>query len=190
MPCSSDFLVTKKSGDFPVTGKSTRIVSPRWPDHPEYALGLAVVRRTILDALDGGGVQVLDGLFTPLAQVVLMRLLGVDEDEVEERTHLAVETLRSLIQRGDGHRARYQLVKGSLEGLLQVLGGDIGMKEAVDRQGNHIVAGPDAPAEATCPRCGWPVDLRRRRMPDGETWFWRHRKGAPEECPLRYRWGE
>ncbi len=120
MPCSSDFLVTKKSGDFLVTRKS-RTVAPYWPAEPEYALGLAIVRQTILDALDGGGVQLLDYLFSPLAQAVLMRLLDADEEQVEVKTRLAVERLKRLVRKGHGHRLRHLLIKRSLEGLLRLL---------------------------------------------------------------------
>ncbi len=61
------------------------------------------------------------------------------------------------------------------------------MQYALDPQGQKIEAEPDAPEEARCPRCKWPVTLRRRRTMHGETWFWRHKRGAPDGCPLRYR---
>ncbi len=49
--------------------------------------------------------------------------------------------------------------------------------------GHLVTAVPDVviEGEATCPACGHPVDLRRR----GDTYFWRHRAGAPRNCPVR-----
>lgn len=57
-----------------------------------------------------------------------------------------------------------------------------------DGKKKRVEAGPDGTPEAHCPECGWPVTLRRRRtMAGGETWFWRHKRNGPADCPLRYR---
>ena len=54
------------------------------------------------------------------------------------------------------------------------------MKQAL--VGNQLIsASPDAPPVAHCPGCRYPVDLRQRE----ETWFWRHKVGAPRDCPVR-----
>ncbi len=42
-------------------------------------------------------------------------------------------------------------------------------------------ATPGAPSTADCPRCGHQVRLRQRLG----TWFWRHQRGAPLDCPGR-----
>ena len=53
--------------------------------------------------------------------------------------------------------------------------------------GHLVVAGPDAPEVAWCPCCGWVVVRRKRRKQDGGvTYFWRHKVGGEDGCPLRY----
>ena len=61
------------------------------------------------------------------------------------------------------------------------------MREAmVDRQ--LVLAGPDSPETAVCPSCGGLVKKRKRRkMGGGMTYFYRHKTGVGEKCPLRYR---
>ena len=50
-----------------------------------------------------------------------------------------------------------------------------------------VVARPNSPDEATCPSCGGAVKKRKRCTTGGQTiYFYRHRKGVGEECPLRY----
>jgi len=61
------------------------------------------------------------------------------------------------------------------------------MRHALGPKGEKIEAGPNAPREARCPECKWPVALRHRRTMSGKTWFWRHKRGGPDDCPLRYR---
>ena len=62
------------------------------------------------------------------------------------------------------------------------------MKRAKLDDGRFVEASPDAPDRAVCPHCGATVLLRRRKtMLDGETWHWRHAKGAPPTCPARSR---
>ncbi len=54
--------------------------------------------------------------------------------------------------------------------------------------GKLVLAGPDAPDEATCPECGGQVRKRKRRRMDGQvTYFWRHKAGVGDKCPRRYR---
>ena len=69
-----------------------------------------------------------------------------------------------------------------------------GQMRYAEENGNRkrVEAGPGAPPEACCPKCGWPVTLRHRRtMDDSETWFWRHKRNGPPNCPLRCHltWG-
>jgi hypothetical protein len=59
------------------------------------------------------------------------------------------------------------------------------VKTALDANDEMITAGSDAPPTATCPTCGFTVDLRVRTTPDGLIWYWRHPNNAPMSCPLR-----
>jgi len=53
-----------------------------------------------------------------------------------------------------------------------------------------VSAGPDSPKVATCPACGGIVEKHKRRMMSGQaTYFYRHKAGEGEKCPLRYRPG-
>jgi hypothetical protein len=53
-----------------------------------------------------------------------------------------------------------------------------------------ISAGPDSPDVATCPSCGGVVEKRKRQMMSGQaTYFYRHKAGEGQDCPLRYRPG-
>ncbi len=50
-----------------------------------------------------------------------------------------------------------------------------------------VLAGPDSPDEAVCPSCGGVVKKRKRRNMDRQvTYFYRHKIGVGEDCPLRY----
>jgi hypothetical protein len=41
---------------------------------------------------------------------------------------------------------------------------------------------------ALCPACGEPVEKRKRARQDGQvTYFWRHKVGVGDGCPLRYQ---
>lgn len=61
------------------------------------------------------------------------------------------------------------------------------MREA-QVNGQMMQAGPDSPDVATCPSCGGIVEKRKRRtMGSQVTYFYRHRAGQGQECPLRYR---
>jgi hypothetical protein len=54
--------------------------------------------------------------------------------------------------------------------------------------GELIQAGPDSPEVAQCPAGGGEVRKRRRKVGrDGHTFFYRHRAGVGNDCPLRYR---
>jgi len=54
-------------------------------------------------------------------------------------------------------------------------------------EGQLVSAAPDAPKEAACPACGGAVTKRKRHATDGQvTYFYRHKRGVGEECPLRY----
>jgi transposase len=59
---------------------------------------------------------------------------------------------------------------------------------AIDRAGLPVQASADAPFQATCPHCGGPVVLRRRRhgrRPVRTTYFWRHEANVNLTCPGR-----
>ena len=61
------------------------------------------------------------------------------------------------------------------------------MREAMINE-RLVTAGPDSPDVATCPACGGIVKKRKRRkMGGGITYFYRHKTGVGEKCPLRYR---
>ena len=58
----------------------------------------------------------------------------------------------------------------------------------VSVNGHLVQAGPDSPEAATCPACGGLVRKRKRKVGrDGHTYFYRHRRGVGNDCPLRYR---
>lgn len=61
------------------------------------------------------------------------------------------------------------------------------MDLAVTDQGRRVIASEDAPDTATCPYCGHPVTLRKRRSMSGAvTYFWRHRSGFGTSCRGRF----
>ena len=54
--------------------------------------------------------------------------------------------------------------------------------------GELIQAGPDSPEVAQCPACGGEVHKRRRKVGKaGHMYFYRHKAGVGDDCPLRYR---
>lgn len=54
--------------------------------------------------------------------------------------------------------------------------------------GRLIQAGPDCPEVAECPACGGEVRKRKRKVGrNGLVYFYRHRIGVGNDCPLRYR---
>ncbi len=97
----------------------TEVGPGRWPDDPAYALALQVIRRTILDALDGYGVEELTGLFSPLAQVALQRLLGTDEEQTLEITRQTCRQLLEIVEAGQGRRLRSAVAWGSMRRLQE-----------------------------------------------------------------------
>lgn len=61
------------------------------------------------------------------------------------------------------------------------------MNTAVTDKGRQVIASEEAPESATCPYCGSPVTLRKRRSMSGEvTYFWRHRSGFGPSCRGRF----
>lgn len=61
------------------------------------------------------------------------------------------------------------------------------MKVAVTADGKPVDAADDAPAEALCPQCGYPVTLRSRRLMNnaGTIYYWRHKQGGDLACKER-----
>jgi hypothetical protein len=54
--------------------------------------------------------------------------------------------------------------------------------------GHPVRAGADSPEVAQCPACGGEVRKRKRKVGrGGYTYFYRHRRGVGDDCPLRYR---
>jgi len=93
----------------------------RWPvEFPEYAVALGMVRTTILDALDGYGMDTLTDLFAPFAQSGLQELLDASPSVTWERTQRMCRRLLSLDD--DTRQAvRHALTWGSLAQLEEAL---------------------------------------------------------------------
>jgi hypothetical protein len=54
--------------------------------------------------------------------------------------------------------------------------------------GRLVLAAPESPDVALCPACGEPVEKRKRARQDRQvTYFWRHKVGVGDGCPLRYQ---
>jgi ssDNA-binding Zn-finger/Zn-ribbon topoisomerase 1 len=54
--------------------------------------------------------------------------------------------------------------------------------------GRLIKASSDSPEVAQCPECGGEVRKRKRKIGrNGDVFFYRHRRGVGNDCPLRYR---
>lgn len=106
----------------PRSNKIGRADGERWPvEFPEYAIALGVIRTTILDALNGYGMDTLSYLFTPLAQSGLHELLGNDDpDAIWETTK---KMCRRLLALDDDKRqaVRHALTWGSLSQLEDAL---------------------------------------------------------------------
>ena len=68
-----------------------------------YGLALALVRQTLLDALNGHGMETLDCLFDPVQQAAIGRLFNQARYETEERTRLLILQIKSL---SNNERAR------------------------------------------------------------------------------------
>jgi hypothetical protein len=92
----------------------------RWPQGaPEYTITLAVVKQTLLDALDGEGVQALQWLYCDLAQAGLRQLLRADEAATLAATERTVARLTELVEAGEGRRVRQLLAYGDLRRLQE-----------------------------------------------------------------------
>ncbi|MEW5987738.1 MAG: hypothetical protein AB1791_13980 [Chloroflexota bacterium] len=61
------------------------------------------------------------------------------------------------------------------------------MKTAQNDNGQLIEAGPTAPSQAVCPRCGGTLTLRYRHGmgKDKITYFWRHASNDNRHCSAR-----
>lgn len=92
--------------DCPHTWRSSAQMAPRDQCAPEYFLFISAIRRAILDALDGGGPQALDWLFSEEAQASLALLLGRDEGQTLAATERLAERLKAVIAAGQGYRLR------------------------------------------------------------------------------------
>ena len=77
--------------------------------NPEYALSLALIRCTILDALDGGGIHLLDWLYCDVAQAGLRWLLDTDVETTLEVTRKTVDRLAEIAATGQGEAVRQAL---------------------------------------------------------------------------------
>lgn len=65
-------------------------------DQIKYILTLSVIRRTLLDALNGYGLETLAALFYPAPQSAISLMLEVDADVALQRTMSACQTLIAL----------------------------------------------------------------------------------------------
>ncbi len=77
-------------------------------NHAEYILALGVMRRTLLDALNGHGIETLAALFYPSQQAAIALMLDVDTDIALQRTLTACQKLLALND-GDRHKVRHAL---------------------------------------------------------------------------------
>ena len=94
----------------------------RWPvEFPEYAISLGVIRATILDALNGYGMDTLADLFSPFAQSGLQELFGDDDPDVTWAT--TQKMCHRLLALDDDKRqaVRHALTWGSLTKLEEAL---------------------------------------------------------------------
>lgn len=90
---------------------------------PEYALALAPIRCTILDALDGGGVHQLEWLYCDMAQTGLQWLLGTDGGSTLEITRRAVARLTEIAAAGQGEVVRQTLARRGATRLRELVWG-------------------------------------------------------------------
>ena len=91
---------------------------------PEYALALALIRRTILDALDGGGIHLLEWLYCDVAQTGLRWLLGTDVATTLEVTKQTVDRLAEITAAGQGEAVRRMLARRGSTKLGQLVWGE------------------------------------------------------------------
>ena len=91
-------------------------------EDPYYLLVLAVVRRTVMDALDGGELEELVWLFSPLAQMAIQRALGLNDVGALVATRRTVKALAEAVKNGDGDHLRHFISQNAfiiLEGWPQ-----------------------------------------------------------------------
>jgi len=105
-------------------------VSPRDGDQdrqlsPEYALALAMIRCTILDALDGGGIHLLDWLYCDVAQAGLRWLLDTDVETTWEVTRRTVDRLTQIAAAGQGEAVRRALARRGTTRLGELVWGEL-----------------------------------------------------------------
>jgi len=67
------------------------------------------------------------------------------------------------------------------------LSGFSDMKKARTVEGQELEASAEAPKEAKCPVCGYPVTLHKRRLMSnqGYVYYWRHKAGGDLSCTAR-----
>jgi hypothetical protein len=80
---------------------------PEEIDDPYYLLALAMVRRTVMDALDGGELEELVWLFSPLAQMAIQRALGLNDVGAMVATRRTVKALAKAVKNGDGDHLQH-----------------------------------------------------------------------------------
>jgi len=94
-------------------------VTPRDRPAPEYFLFVAAIREAIKDALDGGGPQALEWLFSQEAQTTLSLLLDWDEEQTLAATEQVVDRLKQVIAAGQADRCRLRKLV-ALNAFVQV----------------------------------------------------------------------
>ena len=82
-------------------------------EDPYYLLVLAVVRRTVMDALDGGELEELVWLFSPLAQMAIQRALGLNDVGALVATRRTVKALAEAVKNGDGDHLRHFIAQNA-----------------------------------------------------------------------------
>jgi hypothetical protein len=75
--------------------------------NPHYHLALALVRQTIMDALNGRGVNELTWLFSPLAQLALCQAMDLNAEGTLRVTRRAVRWMVGLAETGQVDDLRY-----------------------------------------------------------------------------------
>ena len=105
---------------------------------PEYALALAMIRCTILDALDGTGIHLLGWLYCDVAQAGLRWLLGTDVETTLEVTRKTVDRLAEITAVGQGEAVRQTLARRGTARLRELVwGGTMPMNGNPDEGERH-----------------------------------------------------
>jgi len=74
---------------------------------PLYHMTLALVRRSIVDALIGDEMNELVWLFSPPAQVALQRVMDLSEENTLAATRQTVEWVMEMVEGGQGDYLRH-----------------------------------------------------------------------------------